>query len=471
MTLWGGRFTQKLDPSAEVFNRSLSFDQRLAREDVAGSSAWAGALGRAGILTREETKQIQTGLKTIAAEIESGQFVLSGTDEDIHTAVERHLGELIGPVAGKLHTGRSRNDQVATDLRMWLMNTLPKLDAAMAGLQASLLNRALSDLAVLMPGYTHLQRAQPVLLSHWWLSHFWPLQRDRERFAQLRMRTAVLPLGSGALSGTPYPIDRSALAKALGFTSVSPNSIDAVSDRDFAAEFLFDATMTAVHLSRLSEDMVLFTSSEFGFFSLSDAFATGSSLMPQKKNPDVFELGRGKAGTMLGLLSGLLATLKGLPSGYDKDLQEDKQPVFAAADTLFAVLPVFAGAFGSLAIHPERMRAAIDGGMMATDLADYLVAKGVPFREAHLQVGKTVQAAASKGVPLDGLSPEEFQALGPYDSDVYAVFDPELSVAKRTAEGGTSRQAVQHQILQAKNALNHAFNSYKGEKHEYGSVS
>lgn len=470
MTLWGGSFNGKLDPAADAFNRSLPFDQRLAREDVAGSTAWAGALGRAGVLNREETDRILAGLGTIAAEIESKRFVLAEADEDIHTAVERHLGELIGPLAGKLHTGRSRNDQVATDLRLWLLNTLPKLDAAAAGLQATLIARAETDRDVPMPGYTHLQRAQPVLLSHWWLSHFWPLQRDRERLAELFQRTAVLPLGSGALAGTPYPIDRSALAKALGFTNVCPNSIDAVSDRDFAAEFLFDAAMTAVHLSKLAEDMVLFTSTEFGFFSLSDAFATGSSLMPQKKNPDVFELARGKAGTLLGLLAGLLATLKGLPSGYDKDLQEDKQAIFTAADTLLAVLPVFIGALSSLAIHSERMRSAIDAGMMATDLADYLVAKGVPFREAHLQVGRAVQAAAKKGVALDGLSLEDFQVLGPFGSDVYAVFDPELSIAKRAVAGGTAREAVQLQLLQAKKAHTHPFYSEEGENHEYSTL-
>jgi len=463
MTLWGGSFTEKLDPAADAFNRSLPFDQRLARQDVAGSMAWAGALGRAGVLDRDETDRILAGLGILASEIESARFVFRETDEDIHTAVERHLGELIGPLAGKLHTGRSRNDQVATDLRLWLLDTLPKLDAAAAGLQAVLIARAEADRDVLMPGYTHLQRAQPVLLPHWWLSHFWPLQRDRERLAGLRRRTAVLPLGSGALAGTPYPIDRNALAQALGFTSASPNSIDAVSDRDFVAEFLFDAALTAVHLSKLAEDMVLFTSAEFGFFSLSDAFATGSSLMPQKKNPDVFELGRGKAGTLLGLLMGLLATLKGIPSGYDKDLQEDKQPLFSAADTLLAALPVFGGALSSLTIHPERMRSAIDAGMMATDLADYLVAKGVPFREAHLLIGKAVQLAAKNGVALDGLRLEDLQALGPFAGDVYAVFDPELSIAKRAADGGTAREAVQRQLSQATKAHTHLYDTDEGE--------
>ena len=452
MTLWGGRFSGKLDPAAWTLNASLPFDKRLAKQDVDGSIAWAAAIAQVGILTEDESKSIIAGLRAVGVEFESGVFAFAEADEDIHTATERRLGEIIGPLAGKLHTGRSRNDQVATDFRLWMLAALPVLDASIAGLQASFIARAESDSAVLMPGYTHLQRAQPILLSHWWLSHFWPLQRDRERLSDLRKRVAVLPLGSGALAGTAFPVDRVALAETLGFDAPSPNSLDAVSDRDFAAEFLFVATMTGLHLSRLAEAMVLFTSSEFGFFDLSDAFSTGSSLMPQKKNPDMFELMRGKSGTLLGLLTGLLATLKGLPSTYDKDLQEDKLPVFNAYDTLLALLPVLSGAVETLSPRPERMRGAIDAAMLATDLADYLVVRGTPFREAHSIAGKAVRVAAEKGVSLEQLSLNEWQALGAIESDVYAVFDPQKSVEKRNAIGGTAPQAVQKQIEQAKSA-------------------
>ncbi len=302
-----------------------------------------------------------------------------------------------------------------------------------------------------MPGYTHLQRAQPILLSHWWLSHYHPLQRDRERLSDLIKRVSILPLGSGALAGTPVPVDRAALAESLGFAVASPNSLDSVSDRDFAAEFLFCATMTGIHLSKLSEQIVLYTSAEFGFFELSDAFSTGSSLMPQKKNPDVFELTRGKAGTLIGMLTGLLATLKGLPSTYDKDLQEDKAPVFQATDTLLAILPVIAGALRTITANPQRMRSAIDSFMMATDLADYLVDKGIPFRETHAIAGKAVRLAGEKNVGLEGISLEAYQALCPvFEADVYQVFDPMKSIEKRNAIGGTSLQSVKNQIQKIK---------------------
>ena len=454
MTLWGGRFSGKLDPAAWALNTSLSFDQRLARQDVAGSVAWAAALAQAGVLTEDEARKIGTGLQAIAAEFAAGPFAYSAADEDIHSAVERRLGELIGPLAGKLHTGRSRNDQVATDFRLWVLETLPTLDAAIRGLQETLVARAKGDMGILMPGYTHLQRAQPILLSHWWLAHFWPLQRDRERLLDLRKRVAVLPLGSGALAGTAFPVDREALAASLGFDDASPNSLDAVSDRDFAAEFLFSATLTGLHLSKLAEAMVLFTSAEFGFFELSDAYSTGSSLMPQKKNPDMFELARGKAGGLVGLLTGLLTTLKGLPSTYDKDLQEDKLPVFSAYDTLRALLPVLAGAVESLTPRPERMRASIDAAMLATDLADYLVMKGLPFREAHAVAGKAVRLAAEKSSAIDQLTSEDWQSLSTaIGSDVQSVFDPQKSVEKRTATGGTAPGAVQKQIEQATAAL------------------
>ncbi len=449
MTLWGGRFSGKLDESAWQLNASLPFDQRLASQDVQGSLAWAGGLLKVGVLSTKEYAEICKGLNAIAEEFKNGAFNFAAGDEDIHTAVERRLGELIGGTAGKLHTGRSRNDQVATDFRLWMLETLPMLTNAVRGMQASLLIVAQRNSSVVMPGYTHLQRAQPVLLSHWLLSHFWPLQRDVERLADLKDRTAVLPLGSGALAGTSMEIDREALASALGFDCPSTNSLDSVSDRDFAAEYLFCAAMIGVHLSKLSEAMVLFTSAEFGYFELSDAFSTGSSLMPQKKNSDLFELARGKAGTLLGLLTGMLATLKGLPSTYDKDLQEDKQPVFQATDTLLGVLPVLGAALETMTIKAERMSGAIDSSMYATDVADYLVRKGIPFREAHGMVGKAVKQAADKGIGIDQLSLEEWQALGPFNVDVLTLFDPIQSINRHNSTGGTSLEAVKNQIQKA----------------------
>jgi argininosuccinate lyase len=451
MSLWKGRFEGDTNPQMWDLNASINFDQRLAGQDVRGSLAWAEALGVAGILTAAEKNQIIEGLEAVAGEFEAGTFEFDPGDEDIHTAVERRLGELIGHLAGKLHTGRSRNDQVATDFRLWLLDQLPKLDAALTDLQSALLSRAEIDMEIIMPGYTHLQRAQPVLMGHWWLSHFWPIQRDRQRLAGLKSRVAVLPLGCGALAGVPFSIDRMALAKTLGFDTPAPNSMDAVSDRDFAAEFLFVAALIGVHLSRLGEHIVIFTSSEFGFFELDDAHSTGSSLMPQKKNPDLFELARGKAGTLIGHLVGLLATLKGLPSAYDKDLQEDKIPVFAAFDTLFTLLPVISNALRGLTIHVEKIQGAVDASMLATDLADYLVARGVPFREAHALTGQAVRAVEKQGLTLQTLPISEYKAISPViDESVYQVFDPGQSIARRNAIGGTALDAVIHQLDQAK---------------------
>jgi len=452
--LWEGRFAGTTNPAAWDLNASISFDQRLAEQDVRGSQAWAEALELAGVLTMEERTQIEAGLNEIGSEFRSQRFIFAPGDEDIHTAVERRLGELVGPLAGKLHTGRSRNDQVATDFRLWLLDYIPELATTLTGLQEALFHRAKTDIGILMPGYTHLQRAQPILLSHWWLSHFWPLLRDLDRLSDLKPRLAVLPLGAGALAGTPFPIDRNFLTERLGFDQPAPNSLDAVSDRDFAAEFLFTTALIGTHLSKLAENIVLFTSAEFAFFELDDAFSTGSSLMPQKKNPDPFELARGKAGTLLGYLTGLLGTLKGLPSAYDKDLQEDKVPVFQAYDTLMALLPVMANALRTLAVNPQRMESAIDAGMMATDLADYLVERGIPFREAHTLTGQAVKLALESGVSLGKLTISEYQSIHPiFDGSVYAVFDPRQSIARRMASGGTAPEAVREQIKQAKHHL------------------
>jgi argininosuccinate lyase len=452
--MWGGRFDQKLDPSARLLNSSLSVDRRMASQDVAGSLAWAQALLQAGVLNDGEHAEIRRGLLAIADEFSSGAFAFAPYDEDIHSAVERRLMELTGPLAGKLHTGRSRNDQVATDFRLWMLESLPAIQNGIADLQSVLVSCAETAGETLMPGYTHLQRAQPILLAHWWLSHFWPLERDRDRLDELTERISVMPLGSGALAGTPLAIDRTALAQALHFKLPSPNSLDAVSDRDFAAEFLFCAALIGVHLSKLAEQVVLFTSTEFGFFELSDSFSTGSSLMPQKKNPDVFELTRGKAGVLMGQLMGILSVLKGLPSTYDKDLQEDKALVFAAYDILTGILPVLAGALKSLIVRPERMRAAIDSFMMATDLADHLVSKGVPFREAHTVVGRLVRLAVEEGIGLESLPIERYKSESPaFEADAYDALDPLSSIKRRNVIGGTAPESVKDQIQSAKQLL------------------
>jgi argininosuccinate lyase len=450
MTLWGGRFSGKLDSAAWILNSSLPFDQRLARQDIQGSIAWAGALHKASVITLEEKNQIVAGLNSVLSEFMDGTFAFDESDEDIHTAVERRLGEKIGALAGKLHTGRSRNDQVATDFRLWILELIPEVDKQILEFQTTILKLAESNLNILMPGYTHLQRAQPVLFSHWILAYFWGLQRDRDRLFDLQKRVSVMPLGSGALAGTSFEIDRLTLSETLGFDNPSQNSMDAVSDRDFAAEFLFCAAMIGVHLSKLCEQMVLFSSSEFGFIELSDEFTTGSSLMPQKKNPDLFEIGRGKSGTLIGYLVGLLSTLKGLPSTYDKDLQEDKVPVFNAADLLLNLVPVLAGALETMTLHPDRMIAAIDSSMMATDLADYIVLKGIPFREAHQITGKAVKIAQQNGIGLDKLDLTTWKSLGPFEKDIYAVFDPQNSVNRKKAIGGTAPEAVKQQIVDAK---------------------
>ncbi len=452
--LWTGRIEGAMDEGAAALNASLAFDMRLALQDLRGSIVWAHALAKIGILTTDEANQIGRGLDKIGKEIAGGIFALAATDEDIHTTVERRLGELIGEAAGKLHTGRSRNDQVTTDFRLWLMEADDRLHHAIRRLQESLVNRSEQDFGIAMPGYTHTQRAQPVLLSHWWLSHFWALDRDAGRLSQLRARTAVCPLGSGALAGTAFPVDREAIARELGFARPSDNSIDAVSDRDFAAEFLFFTALLGVHLSRLADALILFSTSEFGFVEMDDAFSTGSSLMPQKKNPDVLELVRGKSGKLIGLLTGLLSTLKGLPSAYDKDLQEDKQPVFEAADTLESILPVLARLIGSLSIHKEKITAAIDDGMLATDLADYLVRKGIPFRAAHTAAGRAVRRSIELGIPLTRMKPEEYRKIDPgFGADLAEVFNVETSIARRGATGGTAPESVKKQIQKARAIL------------------
>ena len=452
--LWTGRLDGALDPQAATLNSSLSFDRRLWPQDIRGSIAWAHALARAGILAAEEAAQLERGLKQVEQELADGAFAFADTDEDIHTAVERRLTELAGDMAGKLHTGRSRNDQVATDFRLWVMDAIDRILPLIEGLQTAFVDRAEKDHGIVMPGYTHTQRAQPVALAHWWLAHFWALARDSERMRVLRERMSVCPLGSGALAGTAFPVDREALARDLGFQSASANSIDAVSDRDFAAEFLFSATMLGVHLSRMADALILFSTAEFGFVEISDAYSTGSSLMPQKKNPDMLELVRGKSGRLLGLLTGLLAVLKGLPSAYDKDLQEDKPPVFEAADVLEVVLPVVRGVVETLTVDSRRMRAAIDDSMLATDLADYLVEQGVPFRQAHAAAGKAVRRSLELGVSLSRMDRHEYRTIHPgFDANLAEVFDVDRAQARRNVKGGTAPAAIREQIQAARKLL------------------
>ena len=445
--LWGGRFSDALDPLMEEFNASIGFDWRLWQADIRGSQAYAQALARAGLLTEDEATRIVSGLERVADEWRADGFVIQEGDEDIHTANERRLTELIGPVAGKLHTGRSRNDQVATDLRLWLREELLARAQQVRTLIEVAADRAESEIDLLMPGYTHLQPAQPTRWSHWLLSHAWAWQRDAQRLQDLLPRVNLLPLGNGALAGNPFPIDRDWLAQELGFAAPTPNSLDGVSDRDFVAEALFWATMTMLHISRWAEDLIIYSSREFGFVTLADAYSTGSSLMPQKKNPDSLELLRGKAGRVFGDMSGLLMTLKGLPSTYNKDLQEDKEPLFDAMESLAGALPIAAGALATLTVNGGRMAEALVPEMLATDLAEYLVRKGVPFRETHHVAGAAVALAESEGIALTGLSLAALRSLHPaFDEDVAAIWSYERSVEQRDVRGGSSRRAVREQI-------------------------
>src|SRR5215213_3698554 len=446
--LWGGRFAGKIDPGFAEFNNSYRFDRRLFEADVTASIAYCQALEDAGVITANEGAQIRNALNTI---LKSGAAE-NHSAEDVHSFVEACLIELIGDVGRKLHTGRSRNDQVATDFRLWLRGTIDDLSQTICDTQASLLDFAEANREVVIPGYTHLQRAQPVLLAHWCLAYFEMLARDRERLGEVRRRVNVLPLGSAALAGTSFPINREALATALGFEDVSRNSLDAVSDRDFCVEFLNACSLIMVHLSRLAEDIILYATSEFSLFQLGDAIATGSSLMPQKKNPDSMELVRGKAGRVFGDLMALLVTLKGLPLAYNKDMQEDKQAVFDALDTTSASLHVTATVLGNLGIDKERARMASSSGYMnATELADYLVRKGVPFREAHEVVGKIVTRAIELGKELEQMDLSEFSAL--IEADVYEALSLESTLGAKAQIGGTARTRVAEALEAARKAV------------------
>ncbi|HEX5887349.1 MAG TPA: argininosuccinate lyase [Pyrinomonadaceae bacterium] len=449
--LWGGRFSGKADPGFAEFNNSFRFDRRLFEVDVRASIAYCAALERAGVVSPAEASAIRRGLEAIAEEgVDAGSNA-----EDVHSFVEARLVELVGDVGRKLHTGRSRNDQVATDFRLWIREALYDLDGLVRSGQTALVDFAEGNREVVIAGYTHLQRAQPVLLAHWCLAYFEMLARDRERLAETRRRVNVLPLGSAALAGTSFNIDREALAASLGFEAVSRNSLDAVSDRDFCVEFLSHCSIVMVHLSRLAEDIILYASTEFGFFALGDAIATGSSLMPQKKNPDSMELVRGKAGRVFGDLIGTLAMLKGLPLAYNKDMQEDKEAVFDAFDTVSSCLQVTSTVMHNLTVNKDRALAAASSGYMnATELADYLVRKGMPFRDAHEMVGKIVVRAIDLGKELDQLSIAEFREFSPlFAEDVHIALSLEQTLRSKSQVGGTSPELLTAALTQARKTL------------------
>ena len=451
--LWGGRFAGGPALELDQLNRSIGTDFRLWPFDVRLSQAWAAALCGAGVLAEDEASALERGLDAVAKRLEAGEEPVQ-SDEDIHTMIDRLLHEEAGDVASRLHTGRSRNDQVATASRMWAMDACRRLDGAVRELQQVLLARATGLGEVMMPSYTHLQRAQPVLAAHWLLSHFWPLHRDRERLARTLESTSVLPLGSGAVAGSAFPVSRELLREKLGFNQLSPNSIDAVSDRDFVAALLFDCATIATHLSRQAEDLIIYGSSEFGFVRFGDRFSTGSSMMPQKRNPDALELARGSAGRVLGDLTGLLATLKGLPSSYNKDLQDDKRALFDAVDTVLLVLPAVAGTVAELSFVPERMEGALSAGMMATDLADYLVERGASFREAHGAVGRLVREAEERGCELDALPVASITAAHElFAADAADSLGARASVNRREVEGATGPRSVAAQIDAARRSL------------------
>ena len=451
-TLWGGRFREPPAPALEALSLSVHFDWRLAPFDLDQTRAHASVLCAAGLLTADEFVAVQSAIADLRTAIADGTFTPLASDEDVHTAVERGLMERLGPLGGKLRAGRSRNDQVATDFRLYLRAAAARVDAAVRDLQVALLDQAEAHIDCPSPGFTHLQHAQPVSFGHELGKHVHALQRDRERLADWRRRANVSPLGSGALSGSSLPIDPEAVATALGFDSAAANSIDAVSDRDFVAEFLFVAAMVGVHLSRLAEEVILMSSPEFGWARLHDSWSTGSSIMPQKKNPDVAELARGKSGRLIGNLTGLLATLKGLPFAYNRDLQEDKEPVFDSVDQLLLVLPAMAGMIATLQFDTERMAAtAPQGYALATEIADWLVLRGMPFRHAHEVAGRCVQAAEARGVELWDLTDEELAAASPaLTADVRRVLTTEGALASRATAGGTAPDQVRTQLATAR---------------------
>jgi len=454
--LWGGRFKGEADPGFAEFNRSFRFDRRLFEVDVRASIAHCNGLAAGDVLTAPDAEQIKSALATILERgLADAAYFDETAAEDVHSFVEARLVDMIGDAGRKLHSGRSRNDQVATDLRLWLRAEIDRIIAALRGAQEALLDLADANRTVVMPGYTHLQRAQPVLFAHWCLAYFEMLARDRDRLNEARTRMNVLPLGSAALAGTSYAIDRDAVAHELGFASVSRNSLDAVSDRDFCIEFTAAASLIMMHLSRLAEDIILYATTEFGFFELSDAIATGSSLMPQKKNPDSMELVRGKAGRIFGHLTALLVMMKGLPLAYNKDMQEDKEALFDTVDTLHAGLEVTHTVMTNIHLNETRMSvAATKGYLNATELADYLARKGMPFREAHDTVGRMVMLAIDRGVELNDLPLNDLRALSVLiEQDVFASLSLAETLATKAQTGGTAPERVAEELVSARTRL------------------
>ncbi len=449
-TLWHGRFAEAPADALMAFTESLSFDRRLATYDIAGSRAHIRMLAKQGIVSDAERDAVLLALGTVEAELADDAFTFLPSDEDVHTAVERRVTELAGSPGAKLHTGRSRNDQIATDLRLWWRDAGREIGRRIIGLQAVLVDRAVEAGEIYLPGYTHLQRAQPVLLAHHLLAHFWALDRDIDRLTDALVRADVSPLGAGALAGSSLPLDPTATADELGFARTFENSLDAVSDRDFVAEALFVLAMTQVHLSRIGEEVVLWSSEEFGFIRLADAYSTGSSMMPQKKNPDIAELARGKAGRLIGNLAGFLATLKGLPLTYNRDLQEDKEPLFDAFDQCSRALVALEGLLMTATFVDDRaMAAADDPTMAATDIAEWLVARGMPFRDAHAIVGNVVRQSIERGVPMDELL-ETHPDLGPEAVELLAAG---VAVTRRTTPGGAGPDPVARQLVKARERL------------------
>ncbi len=453
---WAGRFRMNTAKVVEEFTSSISFDKRLWRYDIEGSIAHASMLGKQGIIKKAEAALIKKGLADIKAEIETGRFVFRQDLEDIHMNIEAALIQRVGPVGGKLHTARSRNDQVSLDLRLYLRDEIRAIMSLIKSLQSSTVKAAEKNIDIIMPGYTHLQRAQPILLSHHLLCYWEMLNRDSERFNECLKRVDVMPLGSGALAGTPFPIDRDYVARLLRFSSVSDNSVDSVSDRDFVIEFISACSILMMHMSRLSEEIILWATSEFGFIELPDDFSTGSSIMPQKKNPDVAELVRGKTGRVFGHLFGTLTMMKGLPLSYNRDLQEDKEAVFDSVDTVKACLGVFNAMLPGIRFNPVSMQKAAEGGFItATDLADYLCSKGIPFRNAHEITGRVVRYCIDKGKSLEGLTLKELMGFSEMiGEDVFKYLSLEASITRRTSYAGTARKMVIERIKAIKRGLN-----------------
>ncbi|KRK57529.1 argininosuccinate lyase [Fructilactobacillus fructivorans] len=453
--LWGGRFTEQPDESVDDFGSSISFDQLMADEDIEGSLAHVKMLEKTGILSSGDVKQIVAGLEGIQKDLHAGKVKFSKENEDIHMNIEKILTDRIGPVAGKLHTARSRNDQVATDFHLYLKRRLPKIIDEITTLQKTLVKMAEENVETIMPGYTHLQHAQPISYGHYLMAYYQMLKRDKERFEFNEKHTDMLPLGAAALAGTTFPIDRQYTAKELGFDEVYANSLDAVSDRDFALEFLSNCSILMMHLSRFCEEISMWVSYEFQYLEISDEYSTGSSIMPQKKNPDMAELIRGKTGRVYGDLMGLLATMKSLPLAYNKDLQEDKEGVFDAVKTVLPALKVFNGMIATLKVNKDKMRDSTKHDLSnATELADYLAAKGVPFRQAHGIVGKLVLDCIQTHRDLQDMSLKELQKASPViQNDVYRELDPEVAVERRNSEGGTGFKQVRAQIERAKHEL------------------